>query len=285
MMTQRLKVALLADVHGNLPALEAVLAHARAEGVDQVWNLGDWLGCVPLGEQVIDRLRAEEAVSILGNYDRKVLRFPKKKEKWAKKKRPETFAAFAWNHAHLSPAARAYLASLPERRNLKFMGRKAVLCHGSPDSISEHLDGDTPESRLKELAARESAALIVCGHSHDAFVRRIRGACFVNPGSVGRQEGGDWRAAYACLTLSTRQIRAQLLRVEYDIKQAQTAITAAGLPSCYIQVLRAGLNLDALAADSPTPAESMDVETRRREARAFAGQYDEEPRSKSHESG
>lgn len=247
MMTQRLKIALLADVHGNLPALEAVLDHARAGGVDQIWNLGDWLGCVPFGEQVIDRLRAEGAISIIGNYDQKVLRFAEKRKKWKKKKRPETFAVFAWNHAHLHPSGRDYLAALPARKTLDIMGRRAVLCHGSPAAIKEPLYQHTPARRLRELADQAQAALVVCGHSHDAFVRRVRGTCFVNPGSVGRPEGGDWRAAYACLTMTTHQIRAKLLRVEYDLEKAQNSIKEAGLPQCYVDVLAEGRSLDALA--------------------------------------
>jgi len=91
-----MKAALIADVHGNLPALDAVLDDARQQGTRALWNLGDAVGYGPFPNQVLDRLRAEGAVSILGNYDRKVLAFPEKRGKWRRSKAPEKFEASRW---------------------------------------------------------------------------------------------------------------------------------------------------------------------------------------------
>ena len=109
-----MKIALIGDVHANLPALEAVLAHAHQQGVEAIWNLGDFLGYGAFPDEVVVRLRAEGALSIIGNYDLKVLKFPKRKEKWDKSKHPQKYLAFQWAYEHLSKESRKYLRSLPE---------------------------------------------------------------------------------------------------------------------------------------------------------------------------
>ena len=81
-----MKVALIGDVHANLPALEAVLAHAHGseneQSVEAIWNVGDFVGYGAFPNEVIQRLRDEDALSIIGNYDQKVLQFKKEKKKW-----------------------------------------------------------------------------------------------------------------------------------------------------------------------------------------------------------
>ena len=109
------RIALLADIHGNLPALEAVLADAQAMATHYIWNLGDLLGYAPMPNEVIDLLRQHQAVNILGNYDIKVLKYPVKRDKWQRKKSSEKLAAFAFNDAHLSEGARIFLMTLPRR--------------------------------------------------------------------------------------------------------------------------------------------------------------------------
>ena len=83
-----MKVALIGDVHANLPALEAVLAHINENepDVERIWNVGDFVGYGAFPNEVIERLRNENALSIVGNYDLKVLAFKQKKDKWRKKK-------------------------------------------------------------------------------------------------------------------------------------------------------------------------------------------------------
>jgi diadenosine tetraphosphatase ApaH/serine/threonine PP2A family protein phosphatase len=121
-----------------------------------------------------------------------------------------------------------------------------MLVHGSPDSIEEHLGANTPRSRFDELAAASDADLIACGHSHEAFARKVKGTWFVNPGSAGRPEGGDPRAAYALLRFSGGRLQVELRRVEYDIDQVVRAIRQAGLPESYADVFRQGRNLQQL---------------------------------------
>ncbi|MFC1765760.1 metallophosphoesterase family protein [Planctomycetota bacterium] len=226
---QTTRIALLADVHGNLPALEAVLADAQVRTYDQVWHLGDFLGYVPFPNEVIDVLRALPALCVIGNYDRKVLAFSQKQAQWKKSKARIKYQAFKWNAAHLGARQRKYLSQLPERLERKVGGQRIVLNHGSPESLKEHLTSNTPTDRLRQLAATVGADIIVCGHSHESFKRRVANTWFINPGSVGRPEGDDARASYCLLEIGPGLLHMQRRRVVYDVARAGRAIHAAGL--------------------------------------------------------
>lgn len=238
-----MKIALVGDVHANLPALESVLEHARQQEVEAIWNIGDFVGYGPFPDEVIKRLRKSGAVSIAGNYDLKVLRFPKKKKKWRKSKMPRKWLAFKWAYKNLSKKSRKYLRSLPRERRLEQDGKSVLLTHGSPASNEEPLTPDTPEERLVELAEIAQADIIVCGHSHKAFTHRAAGATFINTGSVGRPDDGDPRAAYAILAFDAGGFAVEHFRLEYDIDRAVAAVREAGLPEAFAQMLIAGVDL------------------------------------------
>jgi putative phosphoesterase len=240
-------IALIGDVHANLPALEAVLDHARHREVEAIWNVGDFVGYGAFPNQVVERLRREQAVSIAGNYDLKVLAFKKKRKKWRKKKQLQKFLAFQWTYHTLTKKNRRYLRSLPGERELQVEGHRVLLTHGSPASEDEHLTPHTPEKRLHELASMVEADLVICGHSHQPFVGQVDGVRFVNTGSVGRPDDGDPRACYAILQIghsSGRDLQVHHYRVAYDVERALTAIREQGLPEAFAQMAMQGYPLD-----------------------------------------
>ena len=106
------KIALVGDIHANLPALEAVLAHAKNLKVQEFWNIGDFLGYGAFPNQVIKQIQKEKSVNIIGNYDLKVLNFPKKDEKWRQNKHPLKYQAFKWTHENLSSKNRKFFPAL-----------------------------------------------------------------------------------------------------------------------------------------------------------------------------
>lgn len=249
-----MKVALIGDVHGNYPALMAVLDHAESHGVETIWHVGDFVGYGAFPDQVVQHLRRTGALSIIGNYDRKVLKFKRKAAKWRRTKRPEKYLAFKWAYENLSPESREYLRTLSKQMRLTVEGFRILLVHGSPTSISEHLTPRTPEKRLRKLARKADADIVICGHSHHPFVRKVGKVWFINTGSVGRPEDGDARASYAIMGLKAGNFRARHYRVAYDVARAAAAIRRQRLPEAFAQMLIQAHNLDTIL-----PTEEVNV--------------------------
>lgn len=244
------RIALLGDVHANLPALESVLAHAASLGVTAYWNIGDFVGYNAFPDQVVKRMQGSGFINIIGNYDLKVLKFPQKEHKWRGNKQPLKFLAFRWAYENLSPESLAYLESLPEERCITERGRNFLLVHASLVSDEEVLDKTTPSERfleLKRIAEQKydtQFAAIICGHSHQAFTRQVGDTLFINTGSVGRPGDGNPRAAYALLQINGPQLRISHFRLNYDIGRAIAANRKKGLPEAFSEMLREGRELE-----------------------------------------
>jgi putative phosphoesterase len=239
-------IGLIGDVHANLSALEAVLRHAHERQVDAIWNVGDFVGYGPFPDEVVERLREENVLSIIGNYDLKVLEIKHKKKKWRRKRAPLKILAFEWAYRNLSKGNRKYLRSLPQEIHMEWEGKRVLLTHASPASNEEALDATTPETRLRELAQMAQADLIICGHSHQPFVRQVDGIWFINTGSVGRPDDGDPRATYAIMQIAPDGIEVEHFRVPYDVESAVQAVRKKKLPEEFAQMLIRGISLDEL---------------------------------------
>ena len=186
-LTKRL--AILSDIHGNLPALEAVLAEAARSNVDMIVNLGDILSGPLWPAETADRLMALDLPTIAGNHERQVLAQPSEQ---VSKSDAQTLPLLTARH-------KAWLASLPATR---WLDDGVFCCHGTPTSDLVYLM-ETAEAghdrhgapgiraaTRDELAARlggTSAALLLCGHSHVPRLMRQGATLVVNPGSVGLQ--------------------------------------------------------------------------------------------------
>ncbi|UCD97720.1 MAG: metallophosphoesterase family protein [Chloroflexota bacterium] len=246
------KIALLGDVHANLPALEAVITHAQNLGVETFWNIGDFVGYGAFPNEVVKRMRKKNFVSIIGNYDLKVLNFPLKDDNWREKKHPLKYLAFKWAYENLSPKSLEFLRSLPEERQLKTRQLNFLLVHGSPVSNEELLEPGTPERRLLELKTlvkekfSTDFAAIICGHSHQPFTRRIENTLFINTGSVGRPDDGSPRAAYAILQIDKNGLHAFHYRLNYDVDDAVAAIRRKNLPEAFAKMMHQGRDLETV---------------------------------------
>jgi len=239
--TGPLTIALISDVHANLPALEAVLADARMRGASVVLHAGDLTGYGPFPDEVINLVRDRHIMSVIGNYDLSVL-----SRKWKKGKpaRREKQLAMRWAYHQISPGNRSWLASLPRMIRICVRGIPLILTHGSPDSLTEYLDYGTPDTRLHEIAAAERGGVIITGHSHRAAAREVDGVWFINAGSVGRPEDGDPRACYALLTVDPFSVIH--IRVPYEIDRTIEEIRHRHLPDSFARIIREGRSLDVV---------------------------------------
>ena len=220
-----MKVAALYDIHGNLPALEAVLKEIEQAHFDLIVIGGD-IGPGPMPKQTLRRLLelGDRARFIRGNCERAIVAAfdgltsdPKQSNEVQKR--------MDWTAKQLEPGERDFLASLPEQLVLEIEGLGEVLfCHGTPRSDEEIITAITPELHLKEVLAGVKQRVIVCGHTHMQYDRHLDGKEVVNAGSVGmpfEEPGAYW------LELGPQIV---LRRTSYDLQQAAAAVRASGYP-------------------------------------------------------
>lgn len=181
-----MRVAALSDIHGNLPALEAVLAEVAREAPDLIVVCGD-VASGPLPVETLNLLMTNltGARFLHGNADRSLV------AGYDGSPKPRLAGPAAdWCAAQLSKEHRDFLASFPAEVRLEIDGLGRVLCcHGSPRGDEEIMTLATPEDRLREMTAGSDADVIVCGHTHMQFDRIVDGVRIINPGSVGMPYG------------------------------------------------------------------------------------------------
>ena len=219
-----MRVAAIYDIHGNLPALEAVLQDIRQAEVDQIVVGGDVLPG-PMPRETIECLLDLDIPVrfIQGNGDREVLALMKGAEAGAV---PEQYReAMSWNAKQLHPEDEELLAGWPKTLRLEIDGVGEVLfCHATPRSDTEVFTRLTREDRLIPIFARLNVSLVVCGHTHMQFDRTIGKVRVVNAGSVGMPFGkpGAW-----WLLLGSH---IELRHTSYDLTKAAQRILETNYP-------------------------------------------------------
>jgi putative phosphoesterase len=227
-----MRFAIYSDVHGNLHALDAVVADIATAKFNAVYCLGDLVGYGAFPNEVAERVRRSGTPAVMGNYDDGVgferdecgcaYRDPVDQELGER--------SFAWTKANVTSENKAYLRSLVKEIRFEADGKRVLLVHGSPRKINEYLFEDRPLSSFQRLAATSNADIIVFGHTHKPYIKTVDRVMFLNVGSVGKPKDGDWRGCYAVLdTQDTAS--AEFRRVEYDVQHAAAAIRSTELPA------------------------------------------------------
>lgn len=192
-----MRYALLSDIHANLPALEAVLAHiAQQPALGATWHLGDLVGYAPWPNETVDLIRRHGIPGVAGNYDSTVgTRYKHCGCKYEDpKQEAQSHESFAWTLAHVSESTRAFLAALPFRIDLlpeggHAAGPRVILVHGTPTLNTVYWTEDRPDDFCLKMAAHAGARpgdVLCFGHTHKPWYREVGGIHFVNTGSVGR---------------------------------------------------------------------------------------------------
>jgi putative phosphoesterase len=190
------RVAIISDIHANITALEAVMEDVPHQSVGSLYCLGDLVGYAPFPNEAIDRIRRDATPTVMGNYDDGVgfdrddcgcaYRDPEERRRGD--------LSLQWTRKTVDPDGKAFLRSLQSEIRFEADGKRFRLVHGSPRRMNEYLFEDRPLSSFQRLAATSEADVLVFGHTHKPYTKRVDGVLFVNAGSVGKPKDGDPRA-------------------------------------------------------------------------------------------
>src|ERR671914_427490 len=224
--------AVITDIHGNLPALEAALARIDQLGIERVYCGGDLVGYGPHPNEVCALIEQRAIPTIYGNYDYAIARdlddcgcayiTPHDRELGQ--------LSVGWTLANTGQPAKDFMRELPFDLRFDVGGTPVHLVHGSPRKVNEYLFEDKPDSLYERLAQAEEAGVLVFGHTHKPWIRDFGGVRFVNCGSVGKPKDGDPRGACAILTATADGVEASIERVAYDAHAVAAEVREAGLP-------------------------------------------------------
>ncbi|MCB0260060.1 MAG: metallophosphoesterase family protein [Calditrichae bacterium] len=233
-----MKIALISDIHGNLTALEAVLADIRRRGADRIICLGDLATLGPQPREVIARLRELDCPGIMGNHDAALLQ-PEAAEHFHIA--PPLIPTLNWCAEQLDETDLAFLSKLVPTGEIPLAPRASLKCyHGSPFSNTDNIFPQTPEEELRRCFGNLHAAVFAGGHTHIAMVRPYHDALVVNPGSVGcpfaaiPPPGGvpallPW-AEYAEVMLQDNALSVTLHRIPFDTDAYKKVLSQSTLP-------------------------------------------------------
>lgn len=224
-----MRLALISDIHGNLPALQAVLDEIAGEGVDEILCLGD-VAVGPQPAETLDRVRELGCPVVLGNWDAYFVQgFPPQTTEIGR----QLVEMGEWWAGHLSTEQQAFIETFVEE--LKRPG--LVAFHGSPRSYEDFIYATTPDAELSQMLDDTRAPMMAGGHTHFAMVRHFDGALLVNPGSVGlpfaKQEAvmriSPW-AEYAIVDSDNGRLSVDLRRTAFDVDSLLGLIRTSGMP-------------------------------------------------------
>ncbi len=237
------QVTIFGDIHGNLPALEAVLADIDANSLSPLYCLGDLVGYGTFPNEVIRTIRERNIPTLMGNYDQGVgnnsddcgcAYTSKVAEELGKR-------SIAWSNQNTTDENKLFLRQLTGQISIELDGVRLQLVHGSPRKINEYLFENRPDASLERLLDMVQADVLVCGHTHIPYHRILpSGRHVVNAGSVGKPKDGNPQACYVVVEANNRDLLVTFRRVPYDIERTARAIEGTEMPNEYAEMLRTG---------------------------------------------
>lgn len=258
-----MRYALISDIHGNLPALEAVLndldrrreegaepGSVDGESAEAVYHLGDLVGYAPWPNEVVDLLRERGIPGVAGNYDSTTATdYEHCGCKYEDPRQEElSHLSYEWTRAHTSRATKEWLGTLPFRLDLRPLGGhvsgpRLFLVHGNPVLNTVYWTEDRSDAFCGKMAGHlgaRSGDVVAFGHTHKPWHRVVDGIHFVNTGSVGRPKDGDWRAGYITVAMGDGEPVVEFHRMPYDLDRATSAIRESDLPDEFADFLETG---------------------------------------------
>lgn len=256
-----MKIALFSDIHANLPALEACLAHIDTQQPDAIYCLGDMVGYNIWPNEVINIIRQRGIPTIAGNYDFGIGRASDECGCAYKTEEDKEMGkvSISYTNSIVNSSERQYLRTLPAHIRVEFQLNddklNLLMVHGSPRKINEYLFEDREEGSMLRIMQQADADIMCFGHTHKPYHRVIADTNgedivyrhAINIGSVGKPKDGDPRGCYVLVTLNEdssaqnkESISVAFMRFEYDVEQAAQAVENSMLPNKYADMLRKG---------------------------------------------
>lgn len=237
-----MRLAVIADIHANIFALEKVFSDIAQQRVEQVICLGDLVGYGVFPNQVIDFIRQRDILTIQGNYDQSVAEdlLACGCDYSDHQQLAQAGQSLFWTQETVSQENKEWLKSLPSEKKLLIAGKTIYLVHGSPRRNNEYLEEDSPV--INEILSDYEFDLLLCGHTHKPYCKIINDRCIVNAGSAGKPKHGNPRATYVILEIKETEISFVSREVEYDHEKIALAIEREPeMPSEFADLFRKGV--------------------------------------------
>ena len=240
-----IQIAIFSDVHGNLPALEAVLKDIEQRGIHQKFCLGDLVDFAPWGNEVIEKIKSLNIPCLMGNHDERIAFdfsvFPLSKH--SEEETKARFIAIDHSKKYIKTENKIFLRELPFHLKLNYkVGNKhwnIQLVHSSLETNDTYLyETESDEVFMKQLEESKSD-LIVMGHTHLSFKKQFENKKWaVNCGSVGRSKEENRLASYLILTLTEERIIPEIIQLSYPIEEVVQKIQDSDIPDYYASFLK-----------------------------------------------
>jgi putative phosphoesterase len=257
-----MKIALISDIHANLPALQACLQQIDLLKPDVVYCLGDLVGYNIWPNEVIHQIRERHIPTIAGNYDQGIglnsadcgCAYKTESEK------AMGAISIAFTNDHIGEEERLYLKTLPKHIRIEIMTTEGLitimLVHGSPRKINEYLFEDREDESFLRMMEKAGADILCFGHTHKPFHKVLEAGSgdqpkflhAINIGSVGKPKDGNPDGCFVILSLTEfsslsdkTSIGVEFIRFPYEVEKAASAIEDSILPDAYAEMLRKGI--------------------------------------------
>jgi putative phosphoesterase len=221
-----MRIAVISDVHGNLEALKEVFNKINKERPQLIIFLGDAVGFGPDPNEVCNLLRTKENLTgVIGDYDKALITGDLRGFDFVSRK------CIEWTKRQITDVNLKFLESLKEFQGKRIENLNVFLVHGSPRNyLNGYVYEDDPEEDFKKYFEVTNADIILAGHTHLPFVKKIDEKIFINPGSIGQPRGGDNRASFAILNIFENKVEFKIEKVKYKVEKTTEKIRKVGLP-------------------------------------------------------
>lgn len=243
------RIAIFSDVHGNLPALKAVLKDIQDHQADQIYCLGDLVDFAPWPNEVIELIKSSGIPCLMGNHDERIA-FDHDIIPLAKHSDMETLARIdAINHTKHTITAenRSYLKNLPRQLSISYSVNdqlfNILMVHASTRSNEEYIYQNHNQNDLLKMMDQHHSDILIMGHTHESYYRNIQPSLqkskktAINCGSVGRSKEGMPLATYLLLDVDYKEVKIKLIKLKYPVQETIDGITQSDIPNFYADFL------------------------------------------------